>query len=398
MSKKLTIAVIGCGDFSKSFIPLFKAHPLVEKVYVCDLIHALAEDYSARFGVEIIDSFEEALRSPAVNAVAIFVQRHLHGPFVKAALKAGKHVYSAVPMASRVDECLEIVDLVRQTGLTYMMGETCIYYPCSMFCKAHYEKGDFGRFVYGEAQYFHDISHFSEKFRADRRSAGVPPFFYPTHSTSMLLNAVDSYVTKVVAMGYEDQEEDGLFRRGVNQWDNVYSNSYSLMKLANGGTIRISECRRIGYKAPSSYISGFYGTQGSYQFSNAQHIVTHLTKAGVDLTDVSAEVNPRVMEEHRGDADFKQRVANHTWQWDAFSPQQDVHVAHLPESFRGLPNGHMGSHQLLVDDFCTAAFNGTTPTVNAALAARFTVPGLLAHESILKGSMPVDVPVIDLLP
>ena len=392
MSGKLRLCFVGCGEFAANFVPLFKAHPLVEKVYVCDLLRERAEKYSAKFGVEIIDSFEEALKSPAVNAVAIFAQRHLHGPLVKQALLAGKHVYSAVPMASRVEECQEIVELVKKTGLTYMMGETCIYYPCSMFCRERYERGEMGKFVYAEAQYHHDISHFPERFRADKKSAGVPPFYYPTHSTAMVLHAVSAHVTKVVAMGYEDQEHDGIFEKGVNQWDNVYSDEFSLMHLSNGGTARINECRRIGYKAPSSYINGFYGTKGAYQFSNAQHILTHLTKEGVDFQDVSALVNPRVMEEHRGDEDFKTKVANHGWQGDLFSPVQDARVAALPESFKGLPNGHMASHQLLVDDFCTAAFFGKLPTVSAWDAARYTIPGLLAHESILRDSLPIEVP------
>ena len=397
MGKRMTLAVIGCGDFAKCFVPLFKAHPAVKKVYVCDLVRTKAEDYSKRFGVEIIGSFEEALRSREIDSVAIFVERHLHGRMVMEALRAGKHVYSAVPMASSVEECLEIVDLVKETGLTYMMGETCIYYPCSMFCKAGFEKGDFGSFVFGESQYYHDISHFPANFRADRQSAGIPPFFYPTHSTAMLLNATGSYVTKVVAMGYEDHEPDGYFGVGANQWDNVYSNGYSLMKLANGGTIRVNECRRIGYKAPSSYISGFYGTKGSYQFSNAQHIVTSLTPDGVTLKDVSREVNPKAMEEHRGESDFMERVANHAWQGDSFSPQHDVRASRLPESYRGLPNGHMASHQLLVDDFCTAAYSGTLPAVDASLAARFTIPGLIAHESVLRDSETLSVPFVELI-
>ena len=45
------------------------------------------------------------------------------------------------------------------------------------------------------------------------------------------------------------------------------------MELANGGTARITEARGFGYGRPSSYISGFYGTKGSYEFSNVQHIL-----------------------------------------------------------------------------------------------------------------------------
>ena len=394
MGGKLNIAFIGCGDFAKNFVPLFKLHPLVEKVYVCDLIAERAEEYSKKFSVEIVASFEEVLKRRDIDAVAIFAQRHLHGPLVLQALSAGKHVYSAVPMASEVEQCQQIVAKVAETGLTYMMGETCYYYPSSMLCRYKFQEGFFGKFVYGEAQYHHDISHFPANFRADKRSAGVPPFFYPTHSTAMLLAAADSYCTRVVAFGYEDTEGDGIFEKGVNQWDNVFSNSYSLMKLANGGTARINECRRIGYKAPSSYVSSFYGTKGAYQFNNAQHILTKLTEKGVDLQDISDDVNPIEMTRHKDEVDFKQKVANHTWQWNMFSPVQKTEYDRLPESFKknGSVNGHMASHQLLVDDFCTAVFFGNMPPVNAWWAARWTIPGLLAHQSALKNGEAMDVP------
>ena len=63
MKEKIVIAVIGCGRFAKNFVPLFKAHPEVKKVYVCDLIPERAKSYSEMFGVDIIGSFEEALAS-----------------------------------------------------------------------------------------------------------------------------------------------------------------------------------------------------------------------------------------------------------------------------------------------------------------------------------------------
>ena len=47
----------------------------------------------------------------------------------------------------------------------------------------------------------------------------------------------------------------------------------------------------------------------------------------------------------------------------------------LPDEFRGVPNGHEGSHHFLVDDFVSAVETGTLPPVNAWTAARFTLPG-----------------------
>lgn len=394
MSKRITVAIIGCGDFAQNFVPLFQMHPAVDNVYVCDIVREKAEDYRDRFHVEIIESFEAALADKRINTVAIFTERHTHGTFVVKALEAGKDVYSAVPMGVSVEECKNIIDAVERTGKIYMMGETCIYYPSSMYCKEAYKRGDFGKFVYGESQYFHDLSHFPQTFVDDRRSSAVPPFFYPTHSTAMILNAADAYAKKVTAFGYVDKEENTPFAVGENHWDNVFSDEFCLMELSNGGIARVAECRRIGYKSPSSFVSGFYGTQGSYQFNNAQHLVTHLTKEGVMLEDVSDYVNPAAMTAEKERTDFKEKAANHVYQWNSNSPVQYKEVERLPQSYRDNPdmNGHMGTHQLLIDDFCTSVAEGKLPRVNAWKAARFTIPGLIAHESAKQGGVPLDIP------
>ncbi|MBQ7368458.1 MAG: Gfo/Idh/MocA family oxidoreductase [Clostridia bacterium] len=297
MKKKLVIAVIGCGAFSQKFINLFKAHPNVEKVYVCDLISEKAQEFSQRFGVEIISSFEEALSNTNINCIANFTQRHLHGDITIRALKAGKHVYSAVPMASTVEECQEIVRLVKETKLTYVIGETCYYYPCAMFCREAYAQGKFGDFAYGR---------------------------------------------------------------------------------------------------PSSYISGLYGTKGSYEFSNAQHLLSEKDleseQESIKLTDVSDYVNPKDMVENKHAPDFKEQVANGKWQWSSFAQVQAKECARLPKTYEGLENGHMASHQFLIDDFCTAAFTGKLPALNAWFAARCNIPGLIAIKSAKQGGIPLDVP------
>lgn len=389
MKKKIRIGILGCGDFSAHFTELFKAHPYVEKVSCADTEIEKAKEFGDKFGIDYYNSLDELLETD-INAVAIFTPRHTHGPLVIQALKAGRHVYSAVPMASEISHCEEIVRLVKETGLTYMMGETCIYYPCAMYCKEKYESGDMGKFVYAESQYHHDIAHFNEHHRSEVSVLGVPPFYYPTHSLSMVLHATGSYVTKVTSMGYEDAEEDPYFKKDINLWGNTYSNAFSLMRLANGGVIRVNECRRIGWKAPSSFVSSFYGTKAGYQFSNAQHVYVKHAEKGVTLEDVSDYVNPVEMTANKDLPDFKEKVANHEWQWDSYAPIQPSE--RLPKEYDVVGNGHMASHKFLIDDFCTAVYNGTLPTVNAWVAARYTVPGIVAFESLKQDGVPMDVP------
>lgn len=394
MNKKLTLAVIGCGNFAQGFIELFKKHPYVEKVYVCDIIRHRAEDYSKRFGVEIINTFEDALANPELNCIANFTQRHLHGDIVIRALKAGKNVYSAVPMASTVKECQEIVRLTKETRLVYMMGETCYYYPCAMFCREAYKAGKFGDFTYGASQYYHHIDSISYGKRPNE--AGMPPLLYPTHSTGMILSAVDSYVKRVTCFGYVDKSNDGRFGVGKNEWDNVFSNQYVLMLLANGGTARVTEARTFGWMKPSSYISALYGTRGGYEFSNAQHILVERDfeseKERVRLTDVSDYVNTDGMLANKNLPDFKERVANGEWQWDNVAEVQKKEMQRLPKEYDNLENGHMATHKLIIDDFCRAVYNRSVPVLNAWTAARYTIPGLVAIESSKQNGMPLDVP------
>lgn len=392
--KKITFAFIGCGGFARWFVPIFKAHPDVEKIYVCDLIRERAEAFRDDFDVEIIDTYEEVLANETINCVGNFTQRHLHGDIVLRGLRAGKHVWSAVPMASEIWECQEIVEEVRKSGLIYMMAETCYYYPCAVYCREAYKEGKFGDFAYGASQYYHNIDSISYGKRPNE--GGMPPLLYATHSTGMILSAVDSYVKKVVCFGYEDKEKDGRFEEDKNQWGNIFSNQYVMMELANGGTARVTEARRFGWNKPSSYISGLYGTKGGYEFSNAQHLLVESDWRGdeehVKVTDVSDYVNPKDMVANKDCPDFKERVANGEWQWNSFAAVHDKDVARLPKEFEGVPNGHMASHQLLVDDFCRAVMENKQPILNACKAARFTIPGLVAIESAKQGGIPLEVP------
>ncbi len=393
-NKKLTVAIIGCGPFAHHFVSLFKAHPNVEKVYVCDLIEEKVQAFAEEFDVDIIDTYEEALAREDINCIANFTQRHLHGDVVIRALEAGKNVYSAVPMASTVDECKRIVELVEKTGLTYMLGETCYYYPCAMFCREAYRDGRIGELSYAAAQYYHHIDAISYGKRPAER--GMPPLLYPTHSTAMVLSACDSYATHVACFGCPDRTGDPAFTPEGNEWGNTDINQTFIMKLANGAVVRINESRGLGYKTPSSYISGFYGTKGSYEFSNAQHLLYERYvdegEEKIHLTDVSDYVNGEEMTANKHLPDFKEQVANGKWQWNILAPIQKPDHNRLPKEFEGLVNGHMGSHQYLIDDFCTATYEGTLPTVNAWLAARYNLPGLVALESAKQGGIMLEVP------
>ena len=405
-NEKIKIAIIGCGRFSPNFVPLFKAHPDVEEVYVCDLIKERAEEFSKRFDVKIISSFEEALASDKINSVAIFTQRTEHGKMVIKALKAGKHVYSAVPCAIDIDDIREIESLVRKTRLTYSMGETGYYRGPAIFCRNEYKKGTFGKFTYGEAQYNHDIRNMEMSFRSSggeewKKYAGIPPMFYPTHSTSMVLSAMPGvYAKKVVAFGYKESPRTDIYGTdGQNLYNNPFANTTMMLELSNGGIVRISENRCVGWKAPETYISQFYGTDGGYEFSVARHHLAHWNQEDIDnnapskgviMEDVTKQLQPEeIYELIVSDYDTAvQRLAD-GWGFTLTCPVQPTE--RLPKEFNGMENGHNGTHQFLVDDFCRAYKTGKLSPTNIWEVARWNIPGLMAHQSALENGKTIDV-------
>lgn len=417
---KVKIGIVGYGDFCRDFVELFSKHPDVEKVAVADLSEKIRSEVKEKHPTfDVYCSYDEMLeKATDLNCIGIFTQRHLHGPMVIKALKAGKHVYSAVPIGCTIDEVMEIVELVKQTKLVYMMGETCYYYPQAIFCREKYKEGAFGKFVYGEAQYYHDIREMYDDFKRSggekwRRVAGIPPMFYPTHSLSMLLSATGAHPTKVACFGLRDDYPDDIYGSEKNDFENPFSNETALFQMSDGSTIRINEFRRVGINKPSTYITCFYGEDGAYECVTDHHIYQTAaleTRNGeqrkIHVEDVSDLLMPEdYLKWKSGENKLYKSKKFDGLEWvDEQSPVSvpaiegfaKIHDrSRLPKCFRNVPSfAHFNSHPYLVDDFVRSVVDNKLPPINAWEAANYMIPGLVAHESALKGGELMDIPYV----
>jgi hypothetical protein len=66
----------------------------------------------------------------------------------------------------------------------------------------------------------------------------------------------------------------------------------------------------------------------------------------------------------------------------------------LPEPLRH-DSGHEGSHTFLTHEFVDALVKGRPPAVNVYEALACTAPGIVAHQSALKGGVQMRVPSFD---
>jgi predicted dehydrogenase len=392
----LHVCVVGAGQFAQCFLPLFRAHPLVREVSLCDQMpHRLAEE-ARRFRIRrTFASYREVLQCREVDAVAIFTQRWTHAALALKALRAGKHVYCAVPAATTLEDLQRLVETVQSTGLTYMMGETSLYYGSRLYCLERWQRGDFGNFVYGEGEYLHDMAHgFYEAYQysggsAWKKTASFPPMLYPTHSVAMILSVTGARMTRVSCLGVVDGHEDGIFRRTVSRWKNVFSNQTALFRTSDGGSVRINEFRRIGVRHGRSVRVSLYGTEGAFEEQSDGAAWTSSAEAP---RSVEREIrchsvySKREWERIRVDGALKKEFAG------GFAPIHQTYRRRLPVSYQTEPNGHEGSHQFLVDDFVTATVSGALPSVSVWDAARYNAPGIVAHASSLKDGETLPIP------
>lgn len=380
-----SIGVVGVGQFGSQFAHLFNLHPGVEDVFAVDERPERATEAVERFGLAGSKaSFEDLLVSD-VEAVAIFTQRWTHGPLVEQALRAGKHVYSAVPMAISEEEIARIIEAVRETGLTYMMGETSYYNPATVYARQQHAAGKFGRIFYSEGDYVHDMDlGFYEAYQYSggeswKETASYPPMLYPTHAVGGVLGAVPVHAVSVSCIGVKDDRKDGVFNKEVSKFGNDFSNATALFELNDGGVMRTNEMRRVGY--PSHIRESrfrFFGTEASLE--QLAHVTVWQDKVNFHDISEQLETQPSMSLDDPSLTNVAPELKNAFV--SGLSPVHDHE--RLPAEFRGAPNGHEGSHHFLVDDFVTAVNAGTLPPVNAWVAARFTLPGIVAHESALR--------------
>ncbi len=380
-----SIGIVGAGQFGGQFAHLFNLHPGVSTVYVVDQLPERAIGAADQLGLAgVLGDFDELLASD-IDAVGIFTQRWTHGPLVERALRAGKHVYSAVPMAVTEEEISRIIDAVRETGNIYMMGETSYYNPATVYARNQHAAGKFGRIFYAEGDYVHDMDlGFYDAYRYSggerwKETASYPPMLYPTHAVGGVLGAIPAHAVSVSCVGVKDDRNDGVFDKGISMFGNDFSNATALFEMSDGGVMRTNEMRRVGY--PSHIRESrfrFFGTEASLE----QLAKVTVWQDKQDVHDISDQMQtrPSIPLDDPSLANVAPSLR------DAFvSGLAPVHdSSRLPAEFRGAPNGHEGSHHFLVDDFVTAVNSGTLPPVNAWVAARFTMPGIVAHQSAVR--------------
>lgn len=113
----MKIAIVGCGFVADYYLSTLSLYPQLELVGVTDKVPERMQAFSEAYSTSTYASLEELLADPQVDIVLNLTNPRNHFEVSKAALEAGKHVYSEKPLAMSIDEAKALVALAGEKNL-----------------------------------------------------------------------------------------------------------------------------------------------------------------------------------------------------------------------------------------------------------------------------------------
>jgi predicted dehydrogenase len=371
--KKLNVAIVGLG-FGAEFIPIYQHHPNANMYAICQRDPKKLKAVGDAFGVEArYTDFKELLKDPNIDAVHINSPIPDHGWMSIAALKAGKHVSCTVPMATSIEECKQIVDLVKKTGLVYTMAETVVYAREYLYMKELRDKGVLGKLQFVQASHQQDMDGWPNYW------PGLPPMWYATHCVGPVSGLADAPAEYVSCFG------SGTIRKELQKkYNSPFAVETAHIKFK--GTDLSARIIRSLFDTARQYRESIdvYGDKASVEWPLIEHepLVMHRAKLP----------EPKIPK-HVKAPDFAKLLPKQIRPFTTNGVYGVGKKAHLSFT-QGA--GHGGSHPHLVHEFVSAVVEKRDPFPNARQSANWTCVGLCAHQSALKGGAIVKLPAFTL--
>ncbi len=369
--RKVRVAIVGLG-FGSEFIPIYQAHPNAEMVAICRRNQAELDACATKFGIpKKYTSYQELLKDPDIDAVHINSPIPDHGPQTIAALKAGKHVACTVPMATEKEQIAEIVRLQRQTGKIYMMMETVVYAREYLFAKDLYDRGVLGRIQFLRGSHQQDMDGWPNYW------PGLPPMWYATHCVSPCLAILSTPDKPAMAESVVCHGSGRIREELVGKYGSPFAVETATFKIL--GHDVVAEVTRSLFDTARQYRESFDVTAKNVSFEwqqvEGEDPVLHMR--GLPEHQIPRRVKV---------PDFAGRLPEPIRKFTGA-----IHDATHLSFVQG--GGHGGSHPHLAHNFLMAVLGSQPAFPDAMTSANWTLVGICAHESAMKGGERVELPV-----
>lgn len=377
MKKKIKAAIVGLG-FGGAFVPIWREHPNVEQIGICDLDRGLTEKVAKAYDIsKVYSSVEDVLMDSSLDAVHLVTRIPDHADQTVKVLESGKHCACTVPMATSLEDIRRIFSAIRKSGKKYMMMETTLYTYQYFYLKHMIEKGEMGRIQFLRGSHYQDMENWPGYWM------GLPPFWYGTHAIAPLRGLAGSRISRVSCLGSGTMRQELMERYG-----NPFPVETAHFKFENG---LAGEATRSLFETARAYQEGLsvYGSKKTFEWGFAdwdKPIETIMLEK-----DGAVRGTPEKHEEidiPNYYLDLPETLWKYTIKtgsdYDATNPHLSLQ--------KGAGAGHHGSHSHLVNEFVCSIVEDRKPAVDEVMAANISATGICAHESALRDGEWITVP------
>ena len=355
--KKWKVGIVGLSR-GQGFINVFAAHTEVSITALCDIDTKKLADVGDAFKLPDnarFTDFDDFINADT-DIVMVATPIPLHTEHTVKSLEAEKHVLCEQTVAYTIEECAQVVSAVKRTGKIYMMAENYCYFHYIREWKKNVESGRLGEIVYAEGEYIHEIV----PLMVDKKTGTYfwrherPPIWYCAHTLGPILMLMNDRIVKGCGL-------TSGFKRfpQYNDHPGFLDFEIGLFKTEKGAVIKI--LRSQVPACPHFVWYSLYGTRGHLENKRVHgegflYVVDETPEDGEIFT--SSVVDPNAPEEAK-------------------------------------KGGHGTSEYYMIRDFISAVENNSRPPIDVIRATEWTIPGIIAHQSAMKGGQWMDVPLLE---
>jgi len=184
---KTGIGFVGVGNISGIYLKnLTEKFKDLEIIGVCDLVSEKARRAVDKYGMRLYKDMFELFADPRVDIVLNITRPAEHFEVSRAALEAGKHVYSEKPLAATFEQGKALVELAEEKGLVVAGAPDTFLGAGVMGCRKLLAEDVIGEPIAAAA---HMICHGHETWHPD------PEFYYRAPGGGPMLDMGPYYVT-----------------------------------------------------------------------------------------------------------------------------------------------------------------------------------------------------------
>ena len=362
MTGKYRVGLAGCHR-GAGVVRALATHPQVEIAALCDVDPQALADLGRAFQLadnQLYSTYHEFVNAP-LDIIVIATPIELHAQQSIQAMESGKHVLCEQTVAYTVDECELVIRAAQRTGKVYMMAENYCYFHYIQEWRKLIGQGKLGKIHYAEGEYIHEIEDLLVDPATGQRHWRYTraPIWYCAHCLGPLLTLMDDRIVKATGL----QSGRNTHSDGTVAFLDMEVGLFQTQKGAVIKILRSQVAKRYGANNSHMVWYSLYGTEGFIEAGReGGGQTTGLYYAAAEMTrQQGAQPYPCPTSDPSAPADAK-------------------------------AGGHGTSEYYMVRDFLAAIETNTQPAIDAVRAAEFTVPGILAHESAMKGGVWLDVP------